>query len=694
MKTEIARFCATLLPLLRSLPPAVAELREQLRERSALAAPSAVLAEVGARLRALTGKLANPHAYLLIFGPLKSGKSTLMNAVSGAYVSEVTSLPGYPALVFVQHAERPAVSVTRYNERESVFADLHVLKDVIADSHLALALHIRGAEEQGEAFDPRRHFSEAIRRIDIKMPVPALAESGTVLVDTPGLYSRMNFGYDVLTREFRNTAACAVFVVKADNLFLEQVFTEFNQLLDLFTRIFLVVNVDSGKRDLKPDGTLTPSAESADPQRIVEAFKALSMAGPLRAAHEQGRVRIHAVDLLQAAAEVLARATRGEPAAEARGEAYGALQRDLTDYLNSTDYTREFIRDSLRQSHRLCDEVVEVCAGPEVSGWRVAQDAQAAELAALEARLATFDRLLAVDWRGTFGQVRVVQVRRIVRASEGWVEELRASLEVALERWYESAHGLRSLEHQYWNPIVRQAGAALAGEAAKNLRKVLATPWGGASPEDAVLEDLRAVGFDLAPAAEAAAKTLATVESSEPYRIPIQAEEVPVRKALADWAGLRSGSSVSVRLFGEDRLRAIAPEEKRQRLSDPSRIAFLRAIENGLTERFPELPSRAARQQLERYIERFCEGVKAGLEERRAQVERRRAEKQGPHDANLQVVATLKTVSELALGARSQVSALAEREQVRLLAPAPAEPLVFPVVEAPPQPRVHEGSKA
>ena len=71
-----------------------------------------------------------------------------------------------------------------------------------------------------------------------------------ILVDTPGLYSRMNFGYDVLTREFRDGAACAVFVVKTDNLFLEQVFAEFNQLLGLFSRIFIVVNVDSGKRDL------------------------------------------------------------------------------------------------------------------------------------------------------------------------------------------------------------------------------------------------------------------------------------------------------------------------------------------------------------------------------------------------------------------------------------------------------------
>ena len=127
---------------------------------------------------------------------------------------------------------------------------------MITDSHHALARQIRQAEDHGIEFDPRTHFSEAIRRVDVKLPVPTLAESGTVLVDTPGLYSRMNFGYDVMTREFRDSAACAVFVVKTDNLFFEQVFAEFNQLLDMFSRIFIVINVDSSKRDLLPDGTL------------------------------------------------------------------------------------------------------------------------------------------------------------------------------------------------------------------------------------------------------------------------------------------------------------------------------------------------------------------------------------------------------------------------------------------------------
>lgn len=222
-------------------------------------------------------------------------------------MSEVTSLPGYPCLVFVQHSETPHHSVTRYNGRETVLGSGMELKAVVEDAHPVLAAQIRAAEEAGIAFDPAVNFPETIRRVDIKVPVPPLDESAMILVDTPGLYSRMNFGYDVLTREFRDGAACAVFVVKTDNLFLDQVFAEFNQLLGIFSRIFIVVNVDTGKRDLAPDGSLCPSAESEHPERVLEAFRTLSMAGPLRAACDAGRVRIHAVDLMSAASAILSK---------------------------------------------------------------------------------------------------------------------------------------------------------------------------------------------------------------------------------------------------------------------------------------------------------------------------------------------------------------------------------------------------
>ena len=68
-----------------------------------------------------------------------------------------------------------------------------------------------------------------------------------------------------MTRDFRNAAACAIFVVKSDTLFLEQVFTEFEQLLELFRRIFLVVNVDS------PEARRRPRRQAGAEPRAVAA---------------------------------------------------------------------------------------------------------------------------------------------------------------------------------------------------------------------------------------------------------------------------------------------------------------------------------------------------------------------------------------------------------------------------------------
>jgi hypothetical protein len=132
MKSEIFQFCTTCSQSLGSLPEAIRAAATQFeRGGEALQSSLITLNDLRARLRSLTDKLESQNAYLLIFGPLKSGKSTLMNALSGAYVSEVTSLPGYPCLVFVQHSETPHHSVTRYNGRETVLGSGMELKAVV-----------------------------------------------------------------------------------------------------------------------------------------------------------------------------------------------------------------------------------------------------------------------------------------------------------------------------------------------------------------------------------------------------------------------------------------------------------------------------------------------------------------------------------------------------------------------------------
>ena len=701
MKTGISTFCESLLHSLNVLPPALTEAAESLENGSdptLLHQPLATLNEVRARLRSLVEKLGSQQAYLLIFGPLKSGKSTLMNAISGAYVSEVTSLPGYPCLVYVSHSKEPHFSVTRYNGRESVFADGSVLKDVIADSHVALAQQIRATEQRGDAFDPRTHFTEAIRRVDVKLPVESLAESSTVLVDTPGLYSRMNFGYDVLTREFRDSAACAVFVVKTDNLFLEQVFAEFNQLLDLFSRIFLVINVDSSKRDLQADGTLQPSAESHDPKQIIEAFKTLSMAGPLRKAYEENRVRIHAVDLMNAASGFLRGSGNGQNGggngAAKHNESFGAFLRDLTDYLNSTDYTIEFIRDSLRQGATLCEEVREVFEGSEMRQLRERQEALSEEMRALDEQITAVDRLLKVDWDATFQKVRAENASSGSQRAKAKAEEVRKQMREALDRWYATPDSLKALEQKHWDPVLANGARSLADDTRARLNVLTGTTLGGSEPAALVMTDLHAIGFRLGFIAEGALPKLNEQEALAPYEMTIDEEDVPVRKSFGDWFLFRRQATVRRRLFGEDLNQEIAPEVKEKRLPDTSRHGFLQIIDEVVKEKFPSLPGQFAEALLTGYVEKFRNDLLESLRETREQLGSERDAREVPFKANEQVLAAIESLNEHATRVLADLGAMAQKETALPGSPQGDDDQAQPEAELAAPASVHEPSAA
>jgi len=662
MKTEISRFSDDCLRILESLPPALdaaAEHFEKSGDPALFRLPLTKLNEVRAHLRSLVEKLGSQQAYLLIFGPLKSGKSTLMNAISGAYVSEVTSLPGYPCLVFVRHAENPQFSATRYNGRESIFANGRALKEVIADSHHALARQIREAEDRGIVFDPRTHFSEAIRRVDVNLPVPILAESGTVLVDTPGLYSRMNFGYDVMTREFRDSAACAVFVVKTDNLFFEQVFAEFNQLLDIFSRIFIVINVDSSKRDLLPDGTLRPSAESSHPDRVIEAFKTLSMAGPLRKAYEEKRVRLHAVDLLSAASALLSYHGQHSPDEIPQKEAFDGFHRDLTEYLNSTDYTTEFIRDSLRQGHTLCAEARNIFEGDEISRVHKEQTELEKQLRGFDDRIATVDRLLKVDWSTTFDLARADAARRGKDAIPARAIGLWKELRVALDRWYAGDDSLRALVDDYWNPLLFVAGLDLAAEAAAHLRSAVATPLGGAEPPAAVMADVHDVGFSFQKAAQAALSALHASEIETPYHGSIKADAIPVKKSMGDSIFFRSEAAVRQRLFGEQLAQKIPSAEKQKRLAEASREVILRQMEEIVRQKFPSLPVAHSERLMADYVAKFRTAVLESLRELRDHIDRDRSGCFVPFEVNKQILASAQELHERATSVAAALDQIA-----------------------------------
>ncbi len=635
-----------------------------------------VLNDVRAHLRSLTDKLHGQQAYLLIFGPLKSGKSTLMNAISGSYVSEVTSLPGYPCLVFVRNNAEPKYSATRYNGRETAFGNKAAMLDVVGEAHLALAQQMRAAEQRGETFDPRTTFPEAIRRIDIQVPVPALAESSTVLVDTPGLYSRMNFGYDILTREFRDSAACAVFVVKTDNLFLEQVFAEFNQLLGIFSRIFIVVNVDAGKRDLAPDGSLRPSAESEHPERVIEAFTTLSMAGPLREAYESGRVRIHAVDLLGAASSFLA----GEGEKSRHRASFDAFLQDLTEYLNSSDYTREFVRDCLRQARSLCEEARAVAAGTEVAALVEAQAQRAAHIARLDARIAAVERLQGAEWSTLFQPFHNEITRNAEDAIRIRMNAAREDMRLALARWYFNEESLNSLCTNHWNELLTNTGRSLFDDLRLLVQRATSTATAGLEIPPPLLADMATAGFSPVPCGAVALAALNPKFESAPFAAQITATTVPVRKTFADWLLLRSIAKVRTRLFGADGSRDIPAAEKEKRFLEPARAALSQRLVDIVNERFPSIPEKFAASHSAEYAARTVEEIGGSLRELCAALSRERLELRKPFNEASSILAAIAQLERHADSVAADISTLARKEDDELPSPdvfPPGLPLVI-----------------
>ncbi len=531
------------------------------------------LLDLGLQFRALVDKVAEQQAYVLIFGPLKSGKSTLMNGVCSTYVSEVTTLPAYPCMVYVSHSDSLRFIVTRYNGDTQHFTDPTALRMEINRAHGELADRIREVERKEETFDPAVHFPKAIRRVDVKVPAGELEQSGAVLVDTPGLYARMKFGYDQMTRDFRNAAACAIFVVKSDNLFLEQVFNEFSQLLELFSRIFLVVNLDSSKRDLKPDGSLVPSLEREDPLRIIEAFENLAMSAPLKAAADEGRLRIYPVDLLHAASRrILEKRGGAKEDEQFEGEAsFETFIEDLTEYLNSTEYLVAFLSDSLRRATSLLGEVAELfdhSALAELSE-RVRRLERDHELAT--ARKGALARLCEFTWSEAFADLQS-DLEALAREWARGVElETAGRLDEELEDWFESDESVQALLDGRLTLVLQDHREALGNQLVKALSERVSRGAAGIAIPERVQGDLLTARIHLD---DLGRQSLAPPEPAalrSSIAAPFTAESIPVKRAVFwDWFLFRSKSVVRRRLFGpaERPALAVPADVKERRLGD------------------------------------------------------------------------------------------------------------------------------
>jgi hypothetical protein len=434
-----------------------------------------------------------------------------------------------------------------------------------------------------------------------------------VLVDTPGLYTKMKFGYDRMTRDFRNSAACAIFIVKTDNLFLEQVFDEFGELLELFSRVFLVVNLDHSKQDLQPDGSLAPSLEREDPARIVQTFQDLSMSAALSEASRQGRLRIYPVDLLRSAS----RRIRGaqEPEEISPGETtFETLAEDLGSYLNSNEYLREFLRDSLRRGRSLLGELDDLVQSESVSDLGDQQRMLKTELQQARNRQQALVRIGKVDWSRQTTEPGKELAAGLADQAQSLHENITLALAGAIEEWFETDASLDQLREGRIHELLDHARREMLRLAREHLGKLSARGLGWL--EDAsVREDLQVAGIDLesilSQAVEAGRKE-AHLGRSEDQLVP---ENIPVRKSFWDWVLLRSMSKVRKKVLGQGQ-GSMDPAEKHKRLGDGARDAMrllaVKQLDRLLEEGANQLPRRSfevALDHLRKAVARTCKSM-------------------------------------------------------------------------------------
>ncbi|MCA8948066.1 MAG: dynamin family protein [Planctomycetes bacterium] len=627
MRTQLGSYCQqfdrTIRPVLDDLTAAIAAI-DRAHDGADVKRLRPGLVTAQHDLAALCDKVRDQQAFVLIFGPLKSGKSTLMNAIAAAYVSEVSSLPAYPCLVFVRHGDKREYVCTRYNGRTDRFTAADQLHAHIESAHKELAKAIRRAEKAGEVFDPQEHFPAAIRRVDVHVPDTDLATDSTVLVDTPGLYTRMRFGYDRMTRDFRNAAACAIFVVKSDTLFLEQVFTEFEQLLALFSRIFLVVNVDSQKRDVGPDGRLVPSLEQSQPEAILAAFEQLAMSAPLKQAAAEGRVKMYPVDLLHAASSVLQQQSKkGDGAQQPQG--FRAFRQDLSDYLASQQYVAAFLHDSLQRGLSLLQEVSEHAASPERREIEATIAEIDAHLEFLTAERRRLDTALELDWTETF-RVSLAEIEaELERAARDHGAKLLRTLGASIDTWFLSSHSLEWLVDGQWSPLVRDyrddvmgAGYRAFEQQQQQVDRSMNLPDGLAELADRAGVDLRAVR---ATALESLGKVVWQGSTS----VPVDVDGIPVKKGVFDLVTFKSVDRVREQLFGGKQKpdRKIPGKEKAARLGEPGRLYLHKCVAQFRTDLTPRTVAVLRDYFGPSFQQAAVEGLRAGLLAYRPRVERR-----------------------------------------------------------------------
>ncbi len=619
IQTQLGRFADDyerhLRPLGNALGPVLELLASDQDEllRHELLGP---LTQATDQVRALLDDVDARRSNLLVFGPQKSGKSTLINALSADYVTRVTTQPSYPCIARLTHSATWSATLSAYLDRREVFADPVSTRVHLQRNQDQLWASMRDAERHGEVFHPERHHPSAVRRIDLALPARTLIGSGLALAEMPGVHGRMPFTYGELAAEFDGEGSCALFVVRSDNPFPALVFEGFEQLLARFSKVFLILNLDSTKRDLGPDGKLVPASHPQDTLPIAKVFEQEALGSALQSAADEGRLRVYPIDLLREASARLQRAG-GEPAEEERAaspapqaeSSFELLLEDVRAYLDRDEGTVLYLGDSLRRARALTSRVTGFSRAPSILHLTQRLEHATERHGNQRRRAEALEHLQRIsssewEWESAFDHL----LESLEGALQRRAEELNLAAERKvhdlLEAWFDSGDSLESLEKDGLLPLFSACRKHLSVLARERLTELLERPEAIERLQDSIREDVAAAELDLRSHAVSAVGRVEPVGQLERPQVPSLWPSLAPRTRLGNLLLLRGAHGVRKRLLGpEEAPRLPLSREQKSRSFKTSTRGLLQET---IARSFQECSLACARKAANRVFREFA----------------------------------------------------------------------------------------
>jgi hypothetical protein len=283
-------------------------------------------------LERLERRTARAEVRILVIGPLKSGKSTLMNVLlENPCVSQISPLPSYPCYVEVRDLRRgsfgdpeeePRSLFYRMGEEDGT-PEEYSLEEGLEKLNVLLDDFIACAD------DTQIEYSQVVQKIDFwagGSPPEFYNGISAVLVDSPGLFFRARFdkafldfnagasaeggeqsNYSRIATTLLENSDVVVFVIRPEHLFFHMI----AKYLRDFTmtprvRVFILVNASSSSKT-QEGGQILDFDQVAHSDRFLTYFEKHSADRDLLKAlsGQSDAISMHFADLLEASHNIL-----------------------------------------------------------------------------------------------------------------------------------------------------------------------------------------------------------------------------------------------------------------------------------------------------------------------------------------------------------------------------------------------------